>query len=561
MSNSTKSLIRKGLLVTAICAGIPGVLWPVGHAVAGSNIWTWVSGLPNAYFVISSTTDSTWVYRFAYNPDQLYRSNNGGVTWEQASVPATVGIASLPALVPYHSERLVVVTYAPGGAMTTPNYMSTDAGTTWQPMNVQTLHIGFSYVDPDEMYSMLGNSFQISRDAGQTWISAGTLPEACTCTTEYDCMPYSVEGIYAAPSAPSTILVRLYAGNYTHFKLCRSQDHGATWTFLSTPFQWIHDIAFDPQNSGTIYAAAAGGGWKTTDGGASWAPMANGLTDPSTILVDPDNTQNLYTLNGTAVWESVDGGASWQKLDAGIPGLEVFGLAIVRRPMLHLFATTVPGSLWELDRTTAQTFSASINAGALFTKSPDVTLTLSAPAGTTQMQISNDGGFAGAVWEPFTTQKAWTISNVGETPMPRTVYVRFRTNGQISGLYLDDIVLDRTRPHGGCQINDPLGAPVAVQAPERAAIPGYSILLPALLQRHIAGMRAVTLTLTATDDNSGVELMRIGALPDLADAKSLAFAATHELYIPETSPATVYVSFVDRAGNESPIYTGTVTPP
>ncbi len=560
MSNSIKPMIRAGLLVAAVSATLSGVFLPIGRALAGANVWTWVPGLPNANFVISTTTDPTWVYRFAFYPDHLYRSHDGGVTWEETSVPSSVGIASVPALVPYHSERLVVVTYAPGGSMTTPNYISTDAGTTWQPMNVQTMHVGFSYVDPDEMYATQGNSFQISYDAGQTWVAGGTLPEACTCTTEYDCMPYSVEGIYAAPSAPSTILLRLYAGNYTNFKLCRSQDHGATWSFLSAPFNWIHDIAFDPKNSGTIYAAAAGGGWKTIDGGTSWAPMANGLTDPSTILVDPDNTQNLYALNGTAVWESVDGGASWQKLDAGIPGLEVGSLAIIRRPMLHLYATT-SGALWELDRTTALTYSASINAGALFTKSADVTLTLSAPAGTTQIQISNDGGFTGAAWEPFVTQKAWTISNVGETPMPRTVYVRFRTNGQVSGLYLDDIVLDRTKPHGGCQINDPLGAPVAAQAPERAAIPGYEILLPSLLQRHIAGMRAVNLALTATDDNSGVELMRIGTQADLTDGKSFVFAATQEWYIPENGAATIYVSFLDRAGNESPIYAATTTPP
>jgi hypothetical protein len=63
-----------------------------------------------------------------------------------------------------------------------------------------------------------------------------------------------------------------------------------------------------------------------------------------------------------------------------------------------------------------------INDGASSTLSPNVTLTIAATPDTVEMMISNDPGFAGAVWEPFATSKSWTLAGSGL----QVVYAQFR---------------------------------------------------------------------------------------------------------------------------------------
>ena len=77
---------------------------------------------------------------------------------------------------------------------------------------------------------------------------------------------------------------------------------------------------------------------------------------------------------------------------------------------------------------TAPNGSVLINAGAAETQSTSVQLTLSATdaeAGVGEMMVSNDAGFAGAVWEPYKTSKSWTITG-GTESGTRTVYVMYR---------------------------------------------------------------------------------------------------------------------------------------
>ncbi len=68
-------------------------------------------------------------------------------------------------------------------------------------------------------------------------------------------------------------------------------------------------------------------------------------------------------------------------------------------------------------------FGLSINGGAEFTNSRDVSLGPIAPAGTAYMQVSNDSLFVGAIWENFTVARAWILTSGDQV---KTVYVRYR---------------------------------------------------------------------------------------------------------------------------------------
>ncbi len=85
----------------------------------------------------------------------------------------------------------------------------------------------------------------------------------------------------------------------------------------------------------------------------------------------------------------------------------------------------------------------SVNNGAQFTNSPDVTLHPVWPAFTSTATISNDGGFAGAQALPVDGALPWRLDASGPERLPKTVYLRFDQSTQT---FQDDIILDQTPP-------------------------------------------------------------------------------------------------------------------
>lgn len=172
----------------------------------------------------------------------------------------------------------------------------------------------------------------------------------------------------------------------------------------------------------------------------------------------------------------------------------------------------------------ADSYAVTIDSGALCTNQESVVLSISARPGTAAMQISNDGGFAGATWEPYRSTRAWALRPRGSLSFTRVVYVRFRdTAGAISATYSDDILLDTEQPS------------VALR-----------------FQRSGEGS---FLLIDAHDGVSGVAKMRIGASPTLSGASWVSFQDR----LPWPGGGMIYVQLVDRAGNPSAI--ASISPP
>lgn len=181
----------------------------------------------------------------------------------------------------------------------------------------------------------------------------------------------------------------------------------------------INAVRFDPNTSDIIYLGTAGGGvWKSTTNG-SWQPLSDFLpvTSIADVAIDPTNTNTIYAATGdgygyelnwqsdndfwggtytAGVFKSIDGGGTWSPTGLSF---EQSNLEIVQRLVIHptnpnkllaatragIYYTGDAGVTWSLvDSTHCYDF-------AFNTAHPDTVYT----AGNKDLLWSTDGG---ATW-------------------------------------------------------------------------------------------------------------------------------------------------------------------
>ncbi len=292
-------------------------------------------------------------------------------------------------------------------------------------------------------------------------------------------------------------------------------------------------LAFDPQNH--MYVADFGANQIVTlenppppvppiandltiNGGALTTTAANVRLALAAANADGSQSGLRMSFSNDGVtwsnWQAYAAASFWQ-LPAGDGIQTVYGRV---QNSAGAISSIVSDSI-TLDTGVQSEYSVTINNGALYTNQVAVQLTISAQTHTAEMQVSNDGGFLGVAWEPYQAHKAWQITRYRNKEITRLVYVRFRTvDGTVSPLYLDDIILDTDALHGHGVVAD----------------------------------QGTRLDLTATDDLSGIDSMRVSTQPDFGDTIWEPFS-TQRAWDFHTHP-TAYVQFRDAASNLSPRY-------
>jgi photosystem II stability/assembly factor-like uncharacterized protein len=227
----------------------------------------------------------------------VWKTTNNGVTW--TPIFDDQGVASIGdiALAPSNPDIVWVGTGEPNNRQSSSFgdgvYKSVDGGRTWKHMGLRdSHHIGRVIIDP-----------------------------------------HNAEIVYVAA------LGHLWGSNRER-GVFKTTDGGQTWTnvkFVNEDTGFV-DMAMDPANSQTLYAAAyqrrrtawgfngggtGGGLFKTTDGGRTWNKLSNGL--PSGVVgrigvtVARKNPSVVYTVvenraNG-GLFRSEDRGETWQKVN------------------------------------------------------------------------------------------------------------------------------------------------------------------------------------------------------------------------------------------------------
>ena len=281
-------------------------------------------------------------------------------------------------------------------------------------------------------------------------------------------------------------------------------------------------------NDSIILDTVAPTGTISVNGGAAYTASASVTLTLSASDVTSDMYQMRLSNNGSTwnAWEAYATSKPWT-LPAGDGTKTVY---VQYKDNAGLASGSFTDAI-VLD-TTGPTGSVSIEGGAAFVNHTSVNLTLSATdagSGMGQMRFSVDSGATWSTWEAYATSKSVTLPTGDGT---KTVQAQFRDAlNNLSAVYSDTIVLDTVLPTGTITINS--GAAYSNSA-------------------------TVTLTLSATDDRSGVYQMRFGNAGGSWSAWEANGTSKAWVLNPGDGAQTIYVQFRDNALNISLQYSDSI---
>ncbi len=199
-------------------------------------------------------------------------------------------------------------------------FRSQDGGRTWEESHegydigvTTSIHdIAYDPVDPSVVYlatteqeSIQGNGVWRSDDRGRSW----------TRLDEWEGSAASVNEVVPHPTDGRSVVAATGGGLYV------SSDRGTTWVRTHEAYAW--DAAADPAHPGVIYAGTVDGLLVSTDFGQTWLDIAPDWFDPTKPawgLAGVDRTTGV-----TSVAVSCDGGIVY----AGFAGV---GMAVSTAP-------------------------------------------------------------------------------------------------------------------------------------------------------------------------------------------------------------------------------------
>jgi photosystem II stability/assembly factor-like uncharacterized protein len=259
--------------------------------------------------------------------DGVYRSTDGGVSWENMGLANSEHIARI-LVDPRDSNRVLVAAqgplWNPGGDRGL--YETKDGGKTWKAILTVDENTGVTDVvrdprNPDILYAASyqrrrhvwtlinggpGSAIWKTTDGGVTWkkLEKG-LPKE----------DLGRIALAIAPSKPDTVYALVEAAN-KEGGFFRSTDQGGSWEkrspYVATAPMYYHELFVDPRIETRVYSMDT---WLqvTEDAGKTFRKVGETFkhVDNHVLWIDPADSDHLIAGCDGGVYESFDRGATW----------------------------------------------------------------------------------------------------------------------------------------------------------------------------------------------------------------------------------------------------------
>jgi photosystem II stability/assembly factor-like uncharacterized protein len=272
-------------------------------------------------------TGESWTRNSVSIGDGIYKTTDGGETWQKMGLPDSERIARI-IVDPKDSSTVYV---AATGHLWDANderglYKTTDGGKTWKKSLFVNADTGCAMMamDPQDtkiIYAAMwqfrrkgwtfnsggpGSGLYKSTDGGETWkkLSSG-LPAG----------DLGRIGIAVAPSRPSTVYAVVEA---KESGLYRSDDFGESWRLVNTSAQitgrpfYFANLSVDPQDYNRVYKLATAL-VVSNDGGKTFSGIGGTThSDHHALWINPANPEQIFTGNDGGLYTSEDRGNTWR---------------------------------------------------------------------------------------------------------------------------------------------------------------------------------------------------------------------------------------------------------
>lgn len=307
-------------------------------------------------------TGEVWTRNSVSVGDGLYRSKDGGSSWEKMGFESSERISSIQ-VNPKNSLEVYVGVLGPlwSNSDSRGLYKTTDGGKTWNKVLFvdQTTGCSDLQIDPENP-SVLYASFWEFRRSPWSFSSGGdksalykTTDGGKTWNKIHNGFPKGKLGRLAIALAPSNnkILYTVVESEQDKDKgLYKSEDAGASWKQLNNDFGlvvrpfYFSRIVVDPRNPDVVVKAGLSGSI-SRDGGKTFKNLGPMHSDIHDIAFDIKNSDRMYAATDGGVYRSWDGGTTMEMVE-NLPLSQFYHVSVDDKEEYNVYGGLQDNGCW-----------------------------------------------------------------------------------------------------------------------------------------------------------------------------------------------------------------------